>query len=194
MSPPLRYTIGMAHGLCPGWVGYLLTNPLRRLLQSPAAIVAPYLVPGMTVLEPGPGMGFFTLAMARRIGAQGRIIAVDMQEIMLAGLRRRARRAGLADRIETRLSHAGHLGIEDLAGRVDFALAFAMLHEVEKPALVLAEISRALRPGGRLLLAEPKVHVPASEFEQLLAPAVRAGLVLESRPHIRCCRAAVFLK
>jgi len=54
----------MAHRVCPWWLGYLLASPLRRLLQDPAAIVGPYVREGMTVLEPGPGMGFFTLAMA----------------------------------------------------------------------------------------------------------------------------------
>jgi ubiquinone/menaquinone biosynthesis C-methylase UbiE len=37
----------------------------------------------MTVLEPGPGMGFFTLELARRVGAPGRVIAVDIQPKMI---------------------------------------------------------------------------------------------------------------
>jgi ubiquinone/menaquinone biosynthesis C-methylase UbiE len=87
----------MDEHVCPWWAGYLLANPLRRLLQKPEKIVSPYLRNGMTVLEIGPGMGFFTLPMARIVGASGRIICVDIQEKMIAGLMRRARRAGLAD-------------------------------------------------------------------------------------------------
>ncbi len=45
------------HGVCPWWVGYCLTSPLRRLLHDPARILAPYIKADMTVLEPGPGMG-----------------------------------------------------------------------------------------------------------------------------------------
>ena len=56
----------------------------------------------MTVLEPGPGMGFFTLELARLVGPEGRVIAVEVQPQMIAGLRRRAERATLIDRIETR--------------------------------------------------------------------------------------------
>jgi predicted O-methyltransferase YrrM len=58
----------------------------------------------MTVLEPGPGMGFFTLDLARLAGRQGRVIAVDIQPRMIAGLQRRAAKAGLADTIDARVT------------------------------------------------------------------------------------------
>ena len=50
----------------------------------------------MTVLEPGPGMGFFTLELARIVGPEGRVVAVDVQPKMVEGLQKRARRAGLS--------------------------------------------------------------------------------------------------
>src|ERR1022692_3696772 len=56
----------------------------------PAKILAPYVCEGMTVLEPGPGMGFFTLELARRVGASGRVVAVDIQPRMLDRLKRPA--------------------------------------------------------------------------------------------------------
>jgi ubiquinone/menaquinone biosynthesis C-methylase UbiE len=74
------------HG--PWWMD-LLMEPFRRLVQDPAAIVAPYVRAGMTVLEPGSGRGFFTLELARRVGPSGRVIALDVQPRMIAGLRRR---------------------------------------------------------------------------------------------------------
>jgi len=52
------------HKVCPWWLGYLLACPLRRLSQDPGRILAPYVRGGMAVLEPGPGMGFFTLKLA----------------------------------------------------------------------------------------------------------------------------------
>ena len=55
----------MAHRVCPWWLGYLLASPLRRLMANPRKLLAPYVHEGMTVLEPGPGMGFFTLELAR---------------------------------------------------------------------------------------------------------------------------------
>ncbi|HXN47666.1 MAG TPA: methyltransferase domain-containing protein, partial [Bryobacteraceae bacterium] len=73
----------MPHRVCPWWLGYLLASPIRRLAQNPSGTVAPYVREGMTVLEPGPGMGFFTLDLARLVGSSGRVVAVDIQPKML---------------------------------------------------------------------------------------------------------------
>ncbi len=67
----------MSARVCPWWLGWLLASPVRKLFHDPARIVAPHVQEGMTVLEPGPGMGFFTLELARRVGPAGRVIAVD---------------------------------------------------------------------------------------------------------------------
>src|SRR5512133_3839237 len=120
----------MTPHVCPWWLGYLLVSPLRRLVHDPAALLAPLVREGMTVLEPGPGMGFFTLEAARRVGPRGRVVAVDLQPRMLAALRRRAERAGLADRIEAREARPDALGVEDLAGTVDLVLALLVVHEL----------------------------------------------------------------
>ena len=78
----------------------------------------------MTVLEPGPGMGFFTLELARLVAPAGRVIAVDVQPQMIAGLRRRARRAGLLDGIDTRVVPPTSMGLDDCKGAADFVFAF----------------------------------------------------------------------
>lgn len=109
----------MVHRVCPWWLGYLLASPLRRLLQDPGAILSPFVFEAMTALEPGPGMGFFTLELARRVGPKGRVIAVDVQAKMLEGLTSRARRVGLADRIIVRQNKGDHLDLEDYAGKVE---------------------------------------------------------------------------
>ncbi len=136
----------MGERVCPWWLGYLLASPLRRLIQNPAEILSPYVREGMTVLEPGPGMGFFTIELARRVGPSGRVIAIDLQPRMIAGLRRRAAKAGVLDRIDARLAPADSLGIADLAGIVDFTLAFAVVHEL--PALARS-FRKCTRPRSR---------------------------------------------
>ena len=93
-------------------------------MYDPAKILAPYVREGMTVLEPGPGMGFFTLELARRVGASGRVVAVDIQPRMLDGLKRRAAKAGLLDRLDIRMAEAGSMGLVGLTATVDFALVF----------------------------------------------------------------------
>lgn len=95
----------MAHPVCPWWLGYFLVGPLRRLWQDPVKVVQPYVTSGMTALEPGPGMGFFTLELARLVGKDSRVVAVDIQPKMLAAPRRRAERAGLLEHIEDLARH-----------------------------------------------------------------------------------------
>jgi len=184
-----------ADHLCPPWIGcFLADNPLRRLLYTPRSLLAGLVSEGMTVVEPGPGMGFFSLEMARLAGPGGRVIAVDVQPKMLESLRRRAGRAALLDRMELRLSDGKSLGIRDLAGKVDFALAFAMVHEVRDPAKFFVEIAEALTPGGKVLFSEPAWHVAEELFRRELDAATAAGLVVESRPSIRISRSALLLK
>jgi ubiquinone/menaquinone biosynthesis C-methylase UbiE len=184
----------MAHSVCPWWLGYFLVSPLRRLVQDPRAILRPLVAEGATVLEPGPGMGFFTLELARLVGPSGRVVAVDVQPRMLAALRRRARRARLGDRIEAREAKADRLGTEDLAGAVDFVLAFALVHELPDVAGFFAEALRALKPQGKMLLSEPTGHVSDEAFTRTLGLAESAGFVPLARPAIWRSRSALLAR
>jgi SAM-dependent methyltransferase len=180
--------------ICPWWLGYLLASPLRSLIQDPAKILEPHVRSGMTVLEPGPGMGFFTLELARQVGLNGRVIVVDVEPRMLQGLRRRAAKGRLLNRIETRLAASDSMGIQDLTGTVDFILAFAVVHELPSLPGFFAEAVAALKPGGRLLLVEPAGHVRPAPFEEELRVATSAGLGLLERPSIRRSHAALLTK
>lgn len=184
----------MAHRVCPWWLGYLLVNPLRRLMQDPAKILAPYIREGMTVLEPGPGMGFFTLELARLVGQSGRVVAVDIQSKMLDRLKRRLTKAGLLERVDIRLVQPDSMRLADLAGSVDFALAFAAVHELPSASSFFNEVSFSLKPGACLLLAEPVGHVKAAQFDAELGAAAQAGLVLADRPRIRRSYTALLKK
>jgi SAM-dependent methyltransferase len=182
------------HGVCPWWVGYFLASPLRRLLLDPNRLLSPYVHTGMTVLEPGPGMGFFTLELARLVGPTGRAVAVDIQPRMIEGLRRRARKARLLDRIDVRLGQPASMAVDDLHGTIDFAFAFAVVHEMPAPAPFFVEAARALRPGASLLLVEPVGHVDDAEFGAQLAAAAQAGLSVASCPPLRGSRTALLSK
>lgn len=184
----------MGHRLCPWWLGYLLASPVRRLWQDPRTILRPLVTAGMTVLEPGPGMGFFTVELARLVGPSGRVVALDVQPRMLAGLQRRLSRAGLAERAQLRQARAECMGVDDLEGVVDFVLAFAVAHEMPDQAAFFAESARALKPGGELLLAEPSSHVSEQEFVKTLAHAAQAGLLAGSHPYIRASHTALLIK
>jgi ubiquinone/menaquinone biosynthesis C-methylase UbiE len=68
------------HRICPWWIGYILANPLRRLLQKPEEILRPYIKKGMNVLDIGCGMGFFSLPIARMVGDTGKVVCVDFKK------------------------------------------------------------------------------------------------------------------
>jgi ubiquinone/menaquinone biosynthesis C-methylase UbiE len=184
----------VSNRVCPWWLGYFLSNPLRRLWQDPRTILEPQVREGATVLEPGPGMGFFTLELARRVGPAGRVVAVDIQPKMLAVLRRRAQRAGLGGRIETRQASGSELGVRDLAGKVGFVLAFALVHELPDVNAFFEQVARSLAPDGRVLIAEPRGHVTEAEFEKTLEIATANGLDVVESPAIRGSRTAVLVK
>jgi SAM-dependent methyltransferase len=139
-------------------------------------------------------MGFFTLELACLVGPSGRIIAVDIQPQMIAGLQRRARKAGLIDRIDARVVPPTTLGLDDKAGAIDFAFVFAVLHEMPAAGPFFLEAARALKPSATLLLAEPAGHVGEAEFGEELAAAAQAGLAAISHPTIDKCRTALLRK
>ena len=181
----------MALHTCPWWLGFGLASPFRRLFYNPRAMLQPFVRPGMTVLEPGPGMGFFTIELARLTGQGGRVVAVDIQRQMLEGLKRRAVRSGVADRIEPRLADATEMPVQDLKGRVDFILAFAMVHELPDAGKFFKDAIKTLTPEGRLLISEPSWHVRAEDFRRSLELAEAAGFSVESEPKISHNRSAL---
>ncbi len=185
----------MAHRVCPWWLGYFLASPIRRWIgQDPVKIVRPYVREGMTVLEPGPGMGFFTLPLARLVGPSGRVIALDLQPKMIASLKRRATEADILDRIDARVTSADTMGITDLEGKVDFTLAFAMVHEFPDAGRFFAEVARASKLGAHILLAEPSGHVDEAAFAAELSAAAAVGLALRERPAVSRSHAALLFK
>lgn len=186
----------MPHRVCPWWIGYLLASPIRRWLEirDPEAFLDPFVKPGMTVLEPGPGMGFFTIPMAKLVGPSGRVIAAEIQPQMLNVLRNRAEKAGVLSRVETRVVSPDKLGVADLESRVDFVLAWAMVHELPSADNFFAEVATALKPRGQLLFGEPSGHVDAAQFAREIEAARFAGLVEAQRITVPRSTAALLVK
>jgi ubiquinone/menaquinone biosynthesis C-methylase UbiE len=178
--------------VCPWWIGYLLLFPLRKLFQDPEKITAPYVKPGMKVLDFGSAMGFFSLPMARLVGSQGRVYCADIQEKMLDKLMKRAEKTGLKN-IEPRLIYAGN-SFDNLTGQIDFCLLFAVVHEVPDRDELFALISRILKPNGKVLFAEPAGHVSEKNFNDSIKKAARHGLKISAAQDIAKSRSVLLEK
>jgi ubiquinone/menaquinone biosynthesis C-methylase UbiE len=177
--------------VCPWWLGFSIDNPIRRRLHPPERLFAGLVGPGQTAVDVGCGMGHFTLGLARMVGPEGRVVAVDLQQKMLERVQRRAERAGLLPRI--RLHRAGRSSLE-LQLQADFVVASWMVHEVPDPASFLREVAGLMRPGARFFIAEPRGHVKPEEFERTVRLAAEAGLAEERRPTVAMSRAVVLVK
>jgi ubiquinone/menaquinone biosynthesis C-methylase UbiE len=73
--------------VCPVELANSLDNKIRRWLQNPQKILSPYVKEGMKILDVGCGPGFFSVELAKMVGAHGKVYAVDLQEGMLQKLR-----------------------------------------------------------------------------------------------------------
>jgi ubiquinone/menaquinone biosynthesis C-methylase UbiE len=184
----------MATHVCPFWVGCFLANRLRKLLQNPARIIGPHVRPNMTVLDFGCAMGFFSLPMAQAVGPGGKVVCVDLQPRMLNVLQRRAARVGLLDRIECHVCQEDSIALHGYDAKFDFALAFAVLHEVPHQDRTLDELSRLVKPGAHLLLAEPAEHVTPQVAERTVTIAREHGFVMTKAPLIRWAHAALLTR
>jgi ubiquinone/menaquinone biosynthesis C-methylase UbiE len=138
-------------GVYPHQFAFLLLLPFRRMRLSPAKLLRHLqLSPSERVLELGSGPGFFSIDVARAI-PDGRLILVDIQKEMLQKARRRLQRHRVRN---VGYTQANGAALPFHSGVFDVVFLVAALGEVSDPKTCLLSISRVLRPGGRLSIAE----------------------------------------
>jgi ubiquinone/menaquinone biosynthesis C-methylase UbiE len=189
MRNPLKKLLFHHEHVCPWWCCFTFDNFLRKLFHNSEEILRPYVVEGNTILDIGPGMGYFSIPLARMVGEKGKVIAADVQPEMLEALRRRARKAGVEQQVITHLCKANSLGLNM---QFDFVLAFWMVHEVPNHLAFFEEIKSLLKLSGKFLLGEPILHVNQAMFEKTVKTAESVGLVLKEKPKISLSRSALF--
>jgi hypothetical protein len=96
--------------------------------------------------------------------------------------------------VETRLCTREGLGLEDLKGGIDFALACYLVHEVPDIPGFFSQVGSALSASGKMLVMEPKGHVSAEHFRRTVALAGENGFTRLDEPKIARSRSALLEK
>ena len=138
---------------CPSWLYRMveMENPLAKNSQAKTILAGLGVAEGMTVLDAGCGPGRVTLHLAKAVGADGKVIAVDLQQGMLDVVQRKAQQEHLV-MIEFVKLPLGEGKL--LSYQADRAVMAAVLGEIPQQAAALQEVFAALKPGGVLAIAE----------------------------------------
>lgn len=151
----------------------LLEPPDREAWQKPDQVMdALHVADSTVVADLGAGGGWFTVRLARRVGRNGRVYAVDVQRLMIEAIQRRVQREGytnvtpiLGDSDDPRLPPDG---------RTDAVLIVDAFPEMENPVLVLQNVARTLKPLGRIGIIDyrPGEGGPGPRAEDRVPPSV----------------------
>jgi ubiquinone/menaquinone biosynthesis C-methylase UbiE len=174
--------------ICPAEFSGSLDNKFRRRLHDPKKILEPLITKGMTVLDLGCGPGYFTMTLSELVGETGRVIAVDLQDGMLEKVREKMRKTESGNRITLHKCEADKLGLTE---KVDFVLAFWMIHEVPNKLRLFAEVKTLLNPEGKIFIVEPKWHVTGRAFNDMIAITSKDGFNIIASPKVFFSRAVV---
>jgi arsenite methyltransferase len=136
------------------------------------------LLPGQTVLDLGSGAGLDAFVARRLVGAEGRVIGVDMTAEMIARARDNASRQGL-DNVEFRLGEIEHLPLR--SATIDVAISNCVLNLVPDKRRAFAEIHRVLKPGGHICISDVVSSGPLPAWVKGIAEAY-AGCVSGTLP------------
>jgi ubiquinone/menaquinone biosynthesis C-methylase UbiE len=159
---------------CPSWLGWMvkLDNPFTRVNRAQFIVDHLELEPGMKALDAGCGPGRLTVPLARAVGPRGAVVALDVQEGMLARARKKVEAAGLEN---VRYVQA-ELGSGRLpANAFDWAVLVSVLGEIPDQSAAMEELYRALKPGGMLSITEVIFDPHFQHRETVVRVAEAAG-------------------
>jgi SAM-dependent methyltransferase len=133
--------------------------------------------PKERILELGPGTGYYSLDVAKRIAPRGRLEAFDLQQEMLDHTQRRAKEAGIENISDWQGDASKPLIFED--DRFDGALLVTVLGEIPDQDHALRELARVVKPGGRVVFGETALDPHVVALGALKERAEAAGLRFE---------------
>ncbi|MEE8449898.1 MAG: methyltransferase domain-containing protein [Thermodesulfobacteriota bacterium] len=170
-------------------LAFLLATPLRRLFTNRAKVLSwARIRVGDHVLELGPGPGFFTGHLAKKV-APGLVYALDVQTGMIAKAKMRLEPEGLAN-VRFAVGDAECLPLNP--GAVDKVFAYQVLEEVADLNSAISEIKRVLRPKGTLAIIQYWFDFTPTMRDALKAIAAAHGLILQEESSTRLSWKAIY--
>jgi ubiquinone/menaquinone biosynthesis C-methylase UbiE len=175
--------------VCPVENAGGLDNKFRRWLQNPHKILRDFVKPGITVMDYGCGPGFFSVEIAKMLNGSGKLYAVDLQDGMLNIVRNKIEGTVLEDVTKLHQCSDSEIGLVE---KVDFILAFYVIHEIQNKDNFFVEVKKLLNPGGKILIVEPKFHVNKQSFITMERLLDSHGFKIIERPSVFFSRACVY--
>jgi len=175
----------IAHFMGPGGIPWL-DRPEREDEEQPAKVIeALELKGGEVIADVGAGSGYFTFRLAPKVGEKGKILAVEIQDEMIAELKKRIDKNKVTN-VETvkctesdpRLPEAG----------VDIVLMVDVYHEIAFPYEVMTAIRKALKPGGRMVFIEYRKEdpkVPIKEVHKMSIEQLKKEMAVVGLDHVK---------
>lgn len=113
--------------------------------------------PDMTIADIGAGSGVISFLMANELGKDGKVMAVDIQPQMIARLKKRAKAGGITN-VHTVRGSTKATNLKP--GTIDLAIMVDVYHEFAFPYEMISDLSKALKPGGRVAFVEYRMEDP----------------------------------
>lgn len=157
---------------CPSWLKFFveIDNPFCRVARAKAIVEHADIHPGMRVLDAGCGPGRVTIKAAQKVGAHGKVVAMDVQEAMLESVRKKAQ--GLSN-IEYICASLGENKLKKET--FDRVLLVMVLGEIVDKQEAFQEIYHSLKKGGILSITETIFDPHFQSRSKVLALAKQVG-------------------
>ena len=175
---------------CPWWLCFTFDNPLRKLIHNPIKILNPFIKKDDSVLDLGPGMGYFTLPICEIVGNSGAVYAADIQKKMIDVIDIKAKQKNIKN-LKTFLIGEDGLNIDF---SFDLILLFWMFHEVSEKEALLKELKIKLKDSGKILIVEPKIHVGIKQFAKEMDIVKNTWFDIIDYPKIFISNSATLMK
>lgn len=173
------------------YVGLFEGESREIAVHSREVVAAIGLAAATDVADVGAGTGLFLAPLSQAVGAEGRVVALDIAPKFIEYMKERVAFDALAN-VAVRLCAADSIGLE--ADSIDVAFVCDTYHHFEFPVSTLASIRSALRPAGRLVIVDFE-RIPGTSREWVLehvratkevvkSEIEAAGFVLEAEPKV----------